>query len=48
MSAAKLLKEDNPESAKEYLQKAKEIIDADPALKVRKTQWEKLAERFLK
>ena len=48
MSAAKLLKEDKPESAKEYLEKAKEIIDADPALKVRKTQWEKLAERFLK
>lgn len=47
MSAAKLLKEDNPELAKEYLQKAKEIIDSDPELIVRKTQWEKLAETFV-
>lgn len=46
MSAAKLLREDDPESAKEYLQLAKDIIDADPALKVRKTQWEKLVDSF--
>lgn len=44
MSLAKMLKEDEPEKAKKYLQKAKEIIDSDERLTVRKEQWEKLAQ----
>lgn len=46
MRIAEILMPDNPERAKEHLQKAKEIIDADPQLKIRKEQWEKLAEKF--
>ena len=41
-----VLKENDPQKAKEHLQKAKEIIDANPDLKLRKAQWEKLAENF--
>lgn len=43
MRLAEILKEDNPTEAKECLQKAKVIIDADPRLKLRLKQWEKLA-----
>lgn len=43
MRIAEMLKEDNPTEAKKHLQKAKEIIDADPRLKLRLKQWEKLA-----
>lgn len=40
MKMAEVLKEDNPQMAKEYFQKAKEIIDANPDLKLRKKQLE--------
>lgn len=46
MRIAEMLKEEDLEKAKEYLQKAKEIIDANPDLKIRKQQWEKLAQTF--
>lgn len=46
MRIAEMLKEDDPTKAKEHLQKAKEIIDSNPNLKIRKTQWEKLAQTF--
>lgn len=46
MRIAEMLKEDDPTKAKEHLQKAKEIIDANPELTIRKTQWEKLAQTF--
>ena len=46
MRIAEMLKTDNPGKAQEHLQKAKEIIDADPNLTLRKTQWQKLAEKF--
>jgi tetratricopeptide (TPR) repeat protein len=44
MRTAEMLREDNPQIAKEYLQKAKIVIDANPKLKIRREQWEKLAE----
>lgn len=43
MRISEMLKVDDPEKAKEHLQKAKEIIDANPDLKTRKQQWEKLS-----
>ncbi len=46
MSIAEMLKIDDPEKAKEHLEKAKEIIDANPDLKLRKAQWEKLTQTF--
>lgn len=46
MRIVEMLKEDDPTKAKEHLQKAKEIIDSNPNLKIRKTQWEKLAQTF--
>lgn len=46
MRIADMLRKDNFEKAKEHLQKAKEIIDADPDLTLRKAQWNKLAEKF--
>ncbi|HUD44409.1 MAG TPA: hypothetical protein VMR41_02605 [Patescibacteria group bacterium] len=46
MRFAQMLKTDNPEKAKEYLQKARGIIDANPNLKIRKQQWERLAKGF--
>jgi len=46
MRIADMLREDNPEKAKEHLQKAKDIIDANPDLKLRAKQWEKLAATF--
>lgn len=48
MRIAEMLKEDDFEKAKECLQKAKEIIDSDPRLELRKKQWEKLASDALK
>ncbi len=47
MRIAEMLKDDDLTKAKEHLQKAKEIIDSNSDLKLRKTQWEKLA-AFLK
>lgn len=46
MRIAEMLRKDNPQKAKEHLQKAKEIIDANPELKLRLGQWEKLAAFF--
>lgn len=46
MRIATMLREDDPEKAKEHLTKAKEIIDSDPELVIRKEQWEKLAKTF--
>ena len=46
MRIAAMLKSDDPEKAKEHLQKAKEIIDANPDLKLRKSQWDKLVFTF--
>jgi len=46
MRLAELLKDEDLAKAQEYLQKAKEIIDANPELVLRKGQWEKLAQNF--
>jgi len=46
MRIAEMLINDDPQKAKEHLQKAKEIIDADPSLTIRAQQWEKLAQKF--
>lgn len=46
MKIAKILQTNDPEKAKEHLQKAKEIIDANPDLALRLKQWEKLAQAF--
>lgn len=44
MRIADVLRVDSPEKANEHLQKAKEIIDSDERLILRKKQWEKLAQ----
>ena len=44
MRLAEALREDDLAKAKEHLQKAKDIIAKDERLKIRKSQWEKLAE----
>jgi len=46
MKLAEALRTDNPTKAKEYLAKAKKIIDANPELALRKAQWEKLSITF--
>jgi len=46
MRVAEMLREDDPEKAKEHLQKAKGVIDANPDLGLRLGQWEKLASGF--
>ena len=46
MKIAEVLKNDNLDLAKDHLQKAKEIIDANPDLVLRKAQWEKLSKTF--
>jgi tetratricopeptide (TPR) repeat protein len=46
MRIADILRVDGPEKAKKHLAKAKEIIDSDPELVIRKEQWEKLASIF--
>lgn len=46
MKLAEAIKEDDLKKAQEYLNKAKEIIDANPDLKLRKEQWAKLATTF--
>jgi len=48
MRLAEVLKDIDLEKAKMYLQKSKEIIDANEELKIRKSQWEKLAASFFK
>lgn len=44
MRLADAIKTDNPDEAKDYLAKAKEIIDANRDLTLRKKQWEKLSQ----
>lgn len=44
MRMADMLRKDNPQEAKEYLEKAKEIIDSDQRLSIRLKQWGKLAQ----
>jgi len=46
MRLASILKENRREKAEEYLQKAGEIIDDNPELKLRKEQWDKLKAEF--
>ncbi len=46
MGIAEILKDDSPEKAKQSLQKAKEIIDANPELTLRKKQFDKLSATF--
>lgn len=46
MRLAEVLKEDEPEKAKKYLELAKKIIDSDERLIIRKRQWEKLSRTF--
>lgn len=46
MRLADALRNDNPVQAKQYLEKTKLIIDANPELKLRKQQWEKLLSTF--
>lgn len=46
MRLAENLRVDNLAKAQEYFQKAKEIIDANPELTLRKEQWSKLAASF--
>ncbi|MDD2822776.1 MAG: hypothetical protein PHQ59_01720 [Candidatus Daviesbacteria bacterium] len=42
MRLADILKDDDPEKSRQYLYQAKEIIDNNPELKIRLSQWEKL------
>lgn len=46
MCLAEMLRNDDLEEAKEYLEKAKEIIDSNPDLTLRKSQLEKLSQEF--
>lgn len=46
MRIAQMLKNDDLAKAEEHLKAAKEIIDSNPDLKLRKAQWEKLATSF--
>lgn len=46
MRIAEMLRDDNPAKARDALEKAKEIIDANPELTKRREQWEKLADTF--
>ena len=43
MRLADAIKTENPDEARKYLEKAKEIIDSNPELTLRKKQWEKLS-----
>lgn len=42
----KMLMTDDPETARKHLQKAKEVIDKNPDLKLRADQWKKLKDLF--
>lgn len=46
MRISQMLHTDNPQKAREHLENAKTIIDANPELKLRQKQWEKLAQTF--
>lgn len=46
MRLAEILKIDDPEKSKQYLQQAKAVIDHNPDLKIRLFQWEKLVQTF--
>ena len=43
MRIAGMLKKDNPVKAREYLSKAKQVIDSNLQLKLRRKQWQKLS-----
>lgn len=47
MRMASAIANDNAKKAREYMQKAREIIDSNPDLTVRKKQWEKLNSKLL-
>lgn len=47
MRIAEMLRVDNPEKAKEHLNKAKDVIDSDPRLTLRLSQWQKLANKII-
>lgn len=47
MRIATMLRTDEPERALQALHKAREIIDANPELEIRRNQWEKLATDFI-
>lgn len=46
MRIADLLKDVEPEVAEDHLQQAKQIIDSDPKLIIRKRQWEELVKKY--
>ncbi len=46
MRLAEVLNKVSPEEARQHLQAAKEIIDSDPKLVIRKRQWEELSKNF--
>ncbi len=46
MKIAEMLKDDDLNKAKEHLQKAKEIIDSNPDLKLRAAQWLELSKKI--
>lgn len=46
MRLAKMLNDQDKTLAKEYLEKARAVIESDGELKLRKAQWEKLAEKI--
>jgi len=46
MRIAYMLQKDNPAKARQHLEQAKQIIDANPQLKLRLQQWQKLAATF--
>lgn len=46
MKLAEVLSRDDPQKAKVYLDKAKEVIDSNPDLKIRLQQWEKLSQKL--
>lgn len=46
INKAKILKTDDPAEARGALDEARKIIEANPELKLRKEQWEKLAKDF--
>jgi len=46
MRLAEILKTDDTEKARTYLEKAKDVIDANPKLTIRKQQFDKLAKSF--
>ena len=46
MRLAQVLRESDNKKATAYLRRAKQIIDANPRLRIRRQQWEKIAKDF--